>query len=136
MVNSIRRKGFTVIELLVVLAAVALLLSIATPRYLTQLDTAREKALRHNLLALRQAIDQFRADQGRGPERLEDLVQARYLREVPEDPITQRHDSWLLTLASERPGAATLPMGLDSGIADVRSGAPGESSQGTPYSSW
>ena len=125
------RGGFTVIELLVVLAALALLLSIATPRYMAHLDRGRDTALRHNLKALRDALDQYRADRGQPPQALQELVAARYLREVPEDPLTQRRDSWVLLTAApaDAPGAPT-------GIVDVRSGAAGVGQDGTPYASW
>lgn len=120
-------SGFTVIELLVVLAAMALLLSIAGPRYVDYLNAARDTALKQDLFQLRDALDKFRADQGRYPKALEELVERRYLRAVPEDPVTQRVDTWVLV----------APKGGDtSGIADVRSGAPGQARDGTAYASW
>lgn len=121
-----RGDGFTVIELLVVLAAVGLLLSIAAPRYVAHLDRAKEVALRHDLRAMREAIDKFQADQGRYPQALDELVQRRYLRELPVDPVTQRSDSWL-------PLAASSP---ERGVADVRSGARGRSTEGSDYAQW
>lgn len=120
------RSGFTLIELLVVMAAVGLLLALAAPRYFDHVDRARESVLRHNLHGLRDAIEKFRADRGRDPLSLAELVEQRYLREVPLDPITERRDSWVLSPA----GQAT------SGLAEVRSGAPGLSRGGEPYASW
>lgn len=129
-------RGFTLIELIVVMALVALLLSIAAPRYVRSLDVARERALKTSLTTMRDAIDQFAADKGRWPESLQDLAVERYLREVPEDPLTGRRDTWV-ALAAQRaaPGAAggTGPAG---GIDDVRSGAGGRASDGRLYADW
>lgn len=84
-----RARGFTLIEMLVVLAIVALLLSVATPRYFGSLEKGREVALQENLRVLRVTLDKFHADKGRYPDTLDELVEARYLREVPLDPITE-----------------------------------------------
>jgi general secretion pathway protein G len=127
-----KRQGFTVIELLVVLAAVAVLLMISTPRYIAHLDHARETALRHNLKNMREAIDQFQADKGRTPAGLLELVQARYLRDMPEDPITQRRDTWVWQVGAPEGFNANAPLGAVS----VRSGAPGLARDGSAYASW
>lgn len=119
-------RGFTVIELVVVLAAIALLLSIAAPRYAQHVDRAREVALRHNLKAMRDAIDRFHADRERYPESLRELVDARYLRDIPLDPLTERFDSW-------QPQPADAPA---TGIQDVRSGAGGRGIDGVAYAQW
>jgi general secretion pathway protein G len=125
---SMKTRGFTVIELLVVLAAIALLLSVAAPRYLQHLDTARDVALRQDLREMRDAIDKFYADQSRYPLALEELVKRRYLRSVPADPLTDRTDSWVLVAPPEgKAGGA---------VYDVRSGAPGQARDGSPYASW
>ena len=121
------RRGFTIIELLVVLAAIALLLSIVAPRYLQHVDRAREAALRSNLAALRDALDRFHADRGRWPEALDDLVKARYLRAIPVDPFTERSDSWQIVPPLAGEGGA---------VYDVRSAAPGGGSDGKAYASW
>lgn len=115
------RKGFTLIELLVVMAIIATLLSIAGPRYFDHLDRARDNALKESLLVMRDAIDKYAADKGVYPETLDDLVEQRYLRAVPVDPITDRRDTWL----TDPPRDTTL-----TGVADVRSGA------GMPYEAW
>lgn len=120
------RRGFTVIELLVVLAVVALLISVAAPRYVAHLDRAQETVLRHNLRAIREALDKFYADRGRYPVDLQELVSARYLREMPEDPMTRRRDTWLVQRAQ----------GQESGVHEVRSGAAGRAHDGTDYASW
>lgn len=121
------RQGFTVVELLVVLAAVALLVAVAAPRYVQHLDHAREVALRENLVRLRRAIDQFYADQARYPEALQELVARRYLRAVPVDPVTERSDTWQVQ--------PPLPPATGA-VFDVRSGAPGVGQDGRPYAQW
>lgn len=80
-------RGFTLIELIVVMAIVALLASIAAPRYFQSLQRSKETALLSSLNTMRDAIDQFAADKGRYPESLAELATARYIREIPEDPI-------------------------------------------------
>lgn len=120
-------RGFTLIELLVVMTILAALLSIAAPRYFESLERAKEAALRTDLRLLREAIDKHRADTGRLPESLQQLAQARYLRAVPVDPITDRADTWL---------SVTTPDAAVPGVYDVRSGAPGAARDGSAYASW
>lgn len=119
--------GFTLVELLVVMAALALLLSIAAPRYIEHVDRARESVLRTNLAAIRDALDKFQVDRGRYPDKLQELVDAHYLRVVPQDPYLERADAWQLVAPA---GGAT------GGIADVRSSAPGKARDGSTYASW
>lgn len=123
----LRKRGFTVIELLVVLAVIALLMSVATPRYIQHLDTAREVALKEDLHQMRDAIDKFYSDQGRYPADLKELVVRRYLREVPIDPITDRSDTWIIVAPSNKAGGAVF---------DVRSGAKGAARDGRTFVSW
>jgi general secretion pathway protein G len=127
MVSGMRRTGFTVIELLVVLAVIGLLAGIAVPRYVQHVEHAREVALRQSLHRLREAIDHFHADQARYPESLDDLVTRRYLRALPVDPVTERVDGWVL-LPPQPPATGK--------VFDVRSGAPGVARDGTTYASW
>ncbi|WP_201495079.1 type II secretion system protein [Rubrivivax sp. A210] len=87
-----RARGFTMIELVVVLAVLGLLLSIAVPRYLDSLERGREQVLAHNLAQLREAIDRHYGDRGAYPDRLEDLVERRYLRALPVNPYTMAAD--------------------------------------------
>jgi general secretion pathway protein G len=122
-----RQRGFTLIELLVVLAIVATLLTIAMPRYFDSLEHARETTLRQSLSVMRRAIDQYHGDRGRYPGNLQELVSARYLRNVPPDPITGAADQWVTEFAGEAGQA---------GIRDVRSGAAGTSRDGSTYASW
>jgi general secretion pathway protein G len=131
----ILRRGFTVIELMVVLAAIAMLLALAGPRYIQHLDRAREVALREDLHQMREAIDKFYGDQRRYPAGLEELVSAHYLRQIPDDPVTRRADSWVLT-----PPAGIVAAGSGTSQAapvfDVHSGASGNAADGTAYASW
>lgn len=131
MVNSMAKRfshGFTLIELMVVMAAIGLLLSIAAPRYVNQVDRSREAVLVHNLRGMREAIDRFHADKSRYPKDVQELIAQRYLRELPLDPMTDRVDSWVLV---PPPGQQK-----DSGLFDVRSGAPGLGRNGVPYAKW
>ena len=130
MVRRVRRpagrSGFTLIEMLVVLAIVALLASIALPRYFGSLQAARETALRENLRVLRVSIDRFHADKGRYPGDLDELVAQRYLRAVPLDPVAESAQAWQLLPAESG----------EEGVAEVRSGAAGTGSDGQPYASY
>lgn len=123
-----RRRGFTLIELLVVIVIIATLLTIAAPRYFAHLDRAREATLRQTLAVMRDAIDKFHADTGSYPEGLDELVAKRYLRALPLDPVTESRDTWL---ALPPPTAAARGR-----LYDVRSGAPGNAADGTPYEEW
>lgn len=116
--------GYSLIELLVVMAIIATLLLIAVPRYSLSLQRAREATLRQDLAVMRDSIDKFYGDRGRYPAALEELVEARYLRSVPEDPITKSAESWTLVRAED----AEIV-----GVRDVFSGAEGEDLTGRPY---
>ncbi|GAA5163637.1 type II secretion system protein [Viridibacterium curvum] len=116
------RGGFTLIELLVVMAIIGVLLSIAAPRYFNHVEKAREGALKQSLAVMRDAIDKFYADTEHYPASLDELVERRYLRSLPEDPYTGMRDSW----QTEAP-----PEGGE-GVFDVRSGASGMTANGAP----
>jgi general secretion pathway protein G len=120
-----KRGGFTLVELLVVLSIIALLLSLAAPRYFQHVDRSKEAVLRENLATLRDALDQYHADKGRWPDSLETLAQEHYLRAVPRDPITERNDTWTTEAGEE-----------GTGVRDVKSGAVGDGSDGKPYADW
>jgi general secretion pathway protein G len=128
--TRIRRRqpaGFTLIEMLVVMAVLALLLTLAVPRYMGSVDRSKEAVLRENLSALRQALDKYHGDNGRYPDDLETLVARRYLRSVPRDPITGSAATWLVVA----PDSAD-----QGGVLDVRSGAAGTASDGSAYQDW
>ena len=118
------RQGFTLIELLVVITIIALLLTIAVPRYFGGVDRAKEAVLQENLATMRDSLDKFYADTGKYPATLDELVSRRYLRKIPVDPITDKADSWV-TIPPEDP--------LLGGVYDVKSGASGTSRDGKPY---
>ena len=123
-VSGSRPHGFTLIELLVVMAIIATLLLIAVPRYSLSLQRAREATLLQDLSVMRDAIDKFMGDRGHYPVALEELVEARYLRAIPQDPVTKSADTWQL-VRSDDPEL--------TGVRDVHSGADGENISGTPY---
>jgi general secretion pathway protein G len=123
----VNKKGFTLIELLVVLGIIALLLTLAVPRYFPSVDKTKETILADNLRSTRAIIDQFYGDTGRFPDSLEQLVEKKYLRAVPIDPITEKSDSWVI-VPPDDPGKGAM--------ADIKSGAPGNDRSGKPYSEW
>jgi len=120
----LRPRGFTLIEMLVVMAIIGGLLALAAPRYFQHVDRAKETVLRSDLAGMRDALDKFFADTGRYPANLEELVVRRYLRKVPPDPITETSASWLVVA----PADSTL-----GGVYDVKSGASGVTLDGQPY---
>ncbi len=120
-------KGFTLIELLIVMAIVALLLSIVTPRYFHTVSRAQEAVLREDLTLMRDALDKYYADNGSYPDTLDDLVNKKYVRKIPDDPITQSAATWVVIPPSSTAKGAVF---------DVKSGAPGNSRDGTPYADW
>ena len=121
--------GFTLIELIVVMAIVALLASIAAPRYFRSVDRAKENTLHTSLNVMRDAIDQFAADKARLPDTLTELVAENYLRAVPEDPLTNSTTSWVVV--------APPPGALYKGrVHDVRSGMAGRAPDGRLYADW
>ncbi|HEX9180796.1 MAG TPA: prepilin-type N-terminal cleavage/methylation domain-containing protein [Burkholderiales bacterium] len=119
--------GFTLVELLVVMSIIALLLALAAPRYFKSVTRAEETVLKENLTLVRDALDKFYADTGKYPPDLEELVKKRYLRKVPEDPITGSAATWIL-VPPDNPEKG--------GVYDIHSGAPGNSLSGTPYLEW
>jgi general secretion pathway protein G len=127
-------RGFTLIELLVVLSVMALLLTIAVPRYVDHVERAKEATLKSSLKTMREAIDQFTGEQGRAPANLEELAERRYLKGVPVDPITDRNDTWIAVTPAEMPNAPSDAAA--TGLADVRSGADGKARDGTDFKAW
>lgn len=126
------KRGFTLVELMVVMAIIALLLALALPRYFNHLESARETILKQDLAVMRDAIDKFHGDRGRYPNGLDELVSERYLRTLPVDPITERNDSWQAV-------APSLDQGGETGsgeLYDIKSGAPGTARDGSAYADW
>jgi general secretion pathway protein G len=126
-VTPLRPSGFTLVELLVVLAILAFLLSIAVPRYFGSLDRSKETVLRENLFQVRESLDQYFSDTGKYPDKIEDLVARHYLRSAPFDPVTGSATTWVVV----------PPRDLDKGgVFDIRSGAAGNGKNGTAYRDW
>jgi general secretion pathway protein G len=98
-------NGFTLIELIVVMTLIALLLTIAVPRYFKVVDGGKLKVQHQNIAVMRDALDKYNADQGRYPDRLQDLVEKRYLREIPIDPVSDSYDWVVVAPPNERGGA-------------------------------
>lgn len=127
------KRGFTLVELMVVMAIIALLLALALPRYFNHLESSRETILKQDLVVMRDAIDKFHGDRGRYPNSLDELVSERYLRALPVDPITERSDTWQV-VAPVFDGAVA---GGEAGeLYDVKSGAPGAARDGSAYADW
>ena len=122
------RRGFTLIELMVVMAIIAVLLTIAAPRYFNHLDRAKEATLRQTLAVVRDAIDKFHGDTSNYPDSIEELVARRYIRAAPVDPITDSAQTWVLLPPPAANGNGKLW--------DLRSGAEGNGADGTPYAEW
>lgn len=130
MVTPVRRdRAFTLVELLVVMAVIATLLTIAVPRYFGSVDRSKEVVLKQSLAVMRDAIDKFYADNGRYPERLEDLVERKYIRSLPVDPITETATSWVVV-------STPADAAVKGTVYDVKSGAPGTGADGTSFADW
>ncbi|HSA93131.1 MAG TPA: prepilin-type N-terminal cleavage/methylation domain-containing protein [Terriglobales bacterium] len=132
MVKRANARGFTLVELMVVISIILVLISVAVPIYQQTVVRARESVLKQDLQTMRELIQQYTLDKQRAPQSLQDLVAAGYLRELPMDPITRSRDTWVEVQED------TL-MSVDQsepGIVDVHSGSELVSSEGTPYSEW
>jgi general secretion pathway protein G len=128
MVTAMRkRSGFTLIELLVVLGIVALLLTLAVPRFVPRIDNARETILADNLRNTRAVIDQYYSDTGHYPDSLDQLVEKKYLRGLPIDPVTDSSATWIVVPPED---------GAKGGVYSIKSGAPGNDRNGKPYLDW
>jgi general secretion pathway protein G len=124
-------RGFTLIELMIVMAIVTIMVSVAVPMYQKSIIRAKESVLRQNLFTLRTVIDEFTYDKSKAPQALQDLVQEGYLRQIPFDPMTGEAD-WT-TIQED---AVTSVNQTEPGIFDVRSKSDKKSLEGTPYNEW
>ena len=131
-ITNRRRFGFTLIELMIVMAITAVLMAIAVPIYTRSIQRSKESVLKNNLFTLRTVIDEYTYDKQKAPQTLQDLVSDGYLRQVPMDPITGSNDSWKLIMED----ATNTANQSQPGIFDVRSGSDLTSLEGTPYSEW
>jgi general secretion pathway protein G len=127
-----RELGFTMIEMMIVMAIIVILISIAIPQYQKAIIRSKESVLRNNLTTLRQMIDEYTYDRQKAPQSLQDLVASGYLREIPFDPITGSNDTWHVIMEDAIQSVdQTAP-----GIFDVKSGSDKEGLDGTPYADW
>jgi general secretion pathway protein G len=120
-------RGFTLIELMVVMTMIALLISIAVPRYFNSVEKAKEATLKQSLNVMREAIDKYYGDNERYPASIAELVTKKYIRAVPVDPITESSETWVI----QAPNLDTSNV-----VFDIKSGAPGKAKDGTAYAEW
>ena len=127
-----RERGFTLIELMIVMALIVILASIGLAIYTNSVTRAKESVLKEDLFRMRDAIDQYYSDKGKYPATLPDLVSEKYLRSIPVDPFTNSADTWREVPAEPDPTNPTV----QSGVYDVRSGSELKALDGTNYSDW
>jgi general secretion pathway protein G len=132
MIRRSRQRGFTLIELMVVISIIVILMSVAIPRYQKSILHARETVLHSDLYDLRTVIDQYTLDKQKAPQSLQDLVDAGYLKELPRDPFTNTRDSWVPV----QDDSLMSPDQTEPGIIDVHSGSDQSSTEGTAYNTW
>ena len=126
------QRGFTLVELLIVLSLVSILAAMGVVQYRNSVQLGREAVLRRNLFAMRDAIDQYYADKNKYPASLDSLVSDGYLRKIPDDPITRAADTWQTVPAEPDPANPTDA----PGIYDVKSGAQGQALDGSNFADW
>ena len=127
-----RTRGFTLVELMIVMTIVTVIMAMAVPMYQKAIVRAKESVLKNNLFTLRTLIDEYTFDKAKAPQTLEDLVREGYLRQVPVDPMTGTNQTWRLIMED----AMASVNQMEPGIFDVRSGSSQGSLEGTPYSDW
>lgn len=130
--NGKARRGFTLVELMIVMTVVTILVSVAVPIYQRSIVRAKESVLKNNLFTLRTLIDEYTFDKQKAPQTLEDLVREGYLRQIPIDPMTGSNQTWRIIMED----AMASVNQTEPGIFDVRSGSDQISLEGTPYSEW
>ena len=124
--------GFTLIELMIVMAIIGVLAAIAVPSYVNTVRRGKEAVLREDLHVMRDAISSYTLDKEKAPNGLDDLVQAGYLKSLPKDPITDRTDTWI----TEQSDSLMTIEETQGGIADIHSGSQGIATDGTTYNTW
>jgi len=124
--------GFTLIELIIVMAIIGILSVIAIPSFVQSVKKAKEAALREDLHTMRNAIDSYTVDKEKAPQGLDDLVQAGYLKSLPLDPMTSRSDTWMTSQSDTMTDINETQGGMD----DVHSGSEGVATDGTTYNTW
>jgi general secretion pathway protein G len=127
-----RQFGFTLVELMIVMAIVVILIGIAVPYYQKSVLRAKESVLRNNLFTLRQVIDEYAYDRQKAPQALNDLVSDGYLRSVPVDPMTGSNQTWQVIMEDPNTSASQN----EPGIYDVHSGSDKASLDGSRYADW
>jgi general secretion pathway protein G len=130
--NRRKNAGFTLVELMIVMAIIMVLAVVAVPSYIAAIRAAREAVLKEDLHVLRNAIDSYTADKQKAPQSLDDLVQEGYLKKIPDDPMTHTKDTWVTDTSSDLHSVDQT----DPGIDDVHSGSQEQGSNGQPYSTW
>ncbi len=130
--NRGTQSGFTLLELMVVMAIISILATLAVPYFAAALKHAREAVLKEDLQTMRMAIDSYTMDKQKAPQSLDDLVQDGYLKSIPEDPMTHATDTWM----TDTSDAMYSLDESEPGISDVHSGSEETGSDGQPYSSW
>ncbi len=127
-----REAGFTLMELMIVMAIISILATLAVPSFIGAIKSAREAVLKEDLSVMRAAIDSYTMDKQKAPQSLDDLVQEGYLRSIPSDPMTKSADTWVTDTSDALHSLDQTEPGID----DVHSGSQETGSDGQPYSSW
>jgi general secretion pathway protein G len=130
--NYKKDAGFTLVELMIVMAIIGVLMTVAIPSFIGAVRQAREAVLKEDLHVMRSAIDSFTADKQKAPQSLDDLVTEGYLKEIPVDPMTRVKDSWATTTSDSLHSVDQTEPGID----DVHSGSQAEDTNANPYSAW